>query len=246
MAKGGPRASDHWPVWGLFVAPLRRRRLHRRSPSVQLRGTPFIDSEEKKRHDSSMYEPDGDSRAVLMTLTLGLALHRRRSRRRLGLRRGPRAGLLGEDAGMGGLRGHGGHGAPITDRHRPGRRRSSPDGASGPSSTRRPSSLINNGHTIEEEYQPGSSLIVDGVRYDLAQFHFHALVRAHRARSARSHGAARGLRGPGLRQEGRDRNALHDRKEERVPLRVARRAACRKRVATRSTRLHGSSTSRTP
>ena len=34
--------------------------------------------------------------------------------------------------------------------------------------------LINNGHTIEEEYEPGSSLIVDGVRYDLAQFHFHA------------------------------------------------------------------------
>jgi carbonic anhydrase len=38
-----------------------------------------------------------------------------------------------------------------------------------------PLALINNGHTIEQEYQPGSSLVVDGVRYDLAQFHFHAL-----------------------------------------------------------------------
>jgi len=33
--------------------------------------------------------------------------------------------------------------------------------------------VINNGHTIEEEYRPGSSLTVGGVRYDLKQFHFH-------------------------------------------------------------------------
>src|SRR5258705_10231364 len=38
-----------------------------------------------------------------------------------------------------------------------------------------PVALINNGHTIEEEHEPGSSLIVDAVRYDLAQFHFHSL-----------------------------------------------------------------------
>ena len=38
-----------------------------------------------------------------------------------------------------------------------------------------PLALVNNGHTIEEEYEPGSSLVVDGVRYGLAQFHFHAL-----------------------------------------------------------------------
>jgi len=38
-----------------------------------------------------------------------------------------------------------------------------------------PLALINNGHTIEEEYEPGSSLVVDGVRYGLSQFHFHTL-----------------------------------------------------------------------
>jgi carbonic anhydrase len=38
-----------------------------------------------------------------------------------------------------------------------------------------PVALTNNGHTIEEEYEPGSSLTVDGVLYDLTQFHFHTL-----------------------------------------------------------------------
>jgi carbonic anhydrase len=38
-----------------------------------------------------------------------------------------------------------------------------------------PLALTNNGHTIEEEYEPGSSLTVNGVVYDLSQFHFHAL-----------------------------------------------------------------------
>lgn len=38
-----------------------------------------------------------------------------------------------------------------------------------------PLALTNNGHTIEEEYEPGSSLTVDGVVYDLTQFHFHTL-----------------------------------------------------------------------
>jgi len=36
-----------------------------------------------------------------------------------------------------------------------------------------PVAVINNGHTVEEEYRPGSSLTVGGVRYDLKQFHFH-------------------------------------------------------------------------
>jgi carbonic anhydrase len=34
--------------------------------------------------------------------------------------------------------------------------------------------LINNGHTIQVNYDSGSYIEVDGVRYDLAQFHFHA------------------------------------------------------------------------
>ena len=38
-----------------------------------------------------------------------------------------------------------------------------------------PLALTNNGHTIEEEYEPGSSLTVDGVTYGLSQFHFHTL-----------------------------------------------------------------------
>ena len=38
-----------------------------------------------------------------------------------------------------------------------------------------PISLINNGHTLENEYEPGSSITLDGVLYDLTQFHFHTL-----------------------------------------------------------------------
>jgi carbonic anhydrase len=38
-----------------------------------------------------------------------------------------------------------------------------------------PLALTNNGHTIEEEYEPGSSLNVDNVPYGLSQFHFHTL-----------------------------------------------------------------------
>jgi carbonic anhydrase len=34
--------------------------------------------------------------------------------------------------------------------------------------------IINNGHTIQVNYDPGSSIELDGVRYDLLQFHFHA------------------------------------------------------------------------
>jgi carbonic anhydrase len=35
--------------------------------------------------------------------------------------------------------------------------------------------LTNNGHTIEQEYEPGSSIAVNGVVHDLTQFHFHTL-----------------------------------------------------------------------
>ncbi|HYQ37793.1 MAG TPA: carbonic anhydrase [Pseudomonas sp.] len=34
--------------------------------------------------------------------------------------------------------------------------------------------VVNNGHTIQVNYQPGSSMIVGGHRYELRQFHFHA------------------------------------------------------------------------
>jgi carbonic anhydrase len=38
-----------------------------------------------------------------------------------------------------------------------------------------PLALMNNGHTIEQEYEPGSTLALDGIVYDLTQFHFHTL-----------------------------------------------------------------------
>ena len=34
--------------------------------------------------------------------------------------------------------------------------------------------IINNGHTVQVNYDPGSSIEVDGVVYDLLQFHFHS------------------------------------------------------------------------
>jgi carbonic anhydrase len=41
----------------------------------------------------------------------------------------------------------------------------------------KPSSLdvINYGHTIQSDYEPGSSITLDGKTYDLVQFHFHHL-----------------------------------------------------------------------
>lgn len=33
--------------------------------------------------------------------------------------------------------------------------------------------VLNNGHTIQVNYEPGSSMIIDGKKYDLLQFHFH-------------------------------------------------------------------------
>jgi carbonic anhydrase len=34
--------------------------------------------------------------------------------------------------------------------------------------------ILNNGHTIQVNVDPGSSITVNGVQYDLVQFHFHA------------------------------------------------------------------------
>lgn len=37
-----------------------------------------------------------------------------------------------------------------------------------------PVNILNNGHTVEVEYAPGSSMEMDGKRYNLLQFHFHS------------------------------------------------------------------------
>ncbi|MBK9229427.1 MAG: carbonic anhydrase family protein [Anaerolineae bacterium] len=34
--------------------------------------------------------------------------------------------------------------------------------------------IVNNGHTVQVNYDPGSAITLNGVRYDLVQFHFHA------------------------------------------------------------------------
>ncbi|WP_338888214.1 carbonic anhydrase [Aeromonas rivipollensis] len=34
--------------------------------------------------------------------------------------------------------------------------------------------LVNNGHTVQVNYAPGSTLQLDGIRFELKQFHFHA------------------------------------------------------------------------
>jgi len=36
-----------------------------------------------------------------------------------------------------------------------------------------PLRIVNNGHTIQVNAEPGSSCLVEGLRYDLLQFHFH-------------------------------------------------------------------------
>src|SRR5262249_31630824 len=36
-----------------------------------------------------------------------------------------------------------------------------------------PLHIIDNGHTVQVNYAPGSSITVGGVRYELTQFHFH-------------------------------------------------------------------------
>ena len=33
--------------------------------------------------------------------------------------------------------------------------------------------IVNNGHTVEVKYEPGSTITLDDTRYDLLQFHFH-------------------------------------------------------------------------
>jgi carbonic anhydrase len=37
-----------------------------------------------------------------------------------------------------------------------------------------PVAITHNGHAIQVDYAPGSYMLLDGVRYDLAQFHFHS------------------------------------------------------------------------
>lgn len=36
-----------------------------------------------------------------------------------------------------------------------------------------PITASNNGHTVQVDYTPGSGIVLDGVRYELVQFHFH-------------------------------------------------------------------------
>ncbi|WP_250894885.1 carbonic anhydrase, partial [Aeromonas dhakensis] len=44
-------------------------------------------------------------------------------------------------------------------------------------------SVTNNGHTVQVDYAPGSSLELDGMHFELKQFHFHApsenLIEGH-------------------------------------------------------------------
>ncbi len=42
-----------------------------------------------------------------------------------------------------------------------------------------PMKVLNNGHTIEVEYEPGSTLTIDGHTYALKQFHFHTPSENH-------------------------------------------------------------------
>lgn len=39
--------------------------------------------------------------------------------------------------------------------------------------------VINNGHTVQVNYEVGSSVLIDGVQFTLAQFHFHAPSENH-------------------------------------------------------------------
>jgi carbonic anhydrase len=145
---------------------------------------------------------------------------------------------------MGSLRGHGGDGASIPDRHRP--------GLADKELTRlqadlkeTPVAVINNGHTVEEEYRPGSSLTVGGVRYDLKQFHFHTPSEhtVHGAHAA--HGDARGLR-----EHGADKfvviGVLFDVGKESPFLSALTADAFRESEENMSRRTRGSSTSRRP
>ena len=39
--------------------------------------------------------------------------------------------------------------------------------------------ILNNGHTVQVDYIQGSSIVVDGIRFNLKQFHFHAPSENH-------------------------------------------------------------------
>ncbi|RLA76129.1 MAG: hypothetical protein DRG30_03535 [Epsilonproteobacteria bacterium] len=45
--------------------------------------------------------------------------------------------------------------------------------------TRSSTDILNNGHTIQVNMEPGSSLSIDGMAFDLKQFHFHAPSENH-------------------------------------------------------------------
>ena len=62
----------------------------------------------------------------------------------------------------------------IADRHR---RKSSEARArrrSGSTIKKGTTEILNNGHTVQVNYQPGSALTVEGRSFELKQFHFHA------------------------------------------------------------------------
>ena len=81
-----------------------------------------------------------------------------------------------------------------------------------------PLNIINNGHTVQVNYTPGSGITVSGRRYELLQFHFHAPSEhsiAGRLAAMEMHlvhrneaGPARGRRGPAGRSARRTRRCV--------------------------------------
>ena len=58
--------------------------------------------------------------------------------------------------------------------------------------------LVNNGHTVQDDVDPGSYMVLDGQRYDVIQFHFHAPSEHHvngRAYAAELHVVHRSANG---------------------------------------------------
>ena len=54
--------------------------------------------------------------------------------------------------------------------------------------------ILNNGHTVQVNYATGSSISVDGIQFDLKQFHFHAPSENHINGQVISDGGAFGSR----------------------------------------------------
>jgi carbonic anhydrase len=55
-----------------------------------------------------------------------------------------------------------------------------------------PLKVIDNGHTIQVNYAPGSAIDVGGVRYELVQFHFHKTERRGDRWQVACHGCSLG------------------------------------------------------